>query len=170
MAYDIETKRKVFKEILRRISQEGYSLRKTLLDPDFPSSETFYKWLEEKKWEGEEVEQSKRYARACEERHDLMFEDILHIADDSSRDMRTVNIGTAENPMEVETLDKEHVQRSKIRIDARKWALAKMNPKKYGNKIDVTTDGQALNMTDEEKDARLAALLAKAKDLDGADE
>lgn len=31
----------------------------------------------------------------------------------------------------------EAVQRSKLRVDARKWALSKLLPKKYGDKIDV---------------------------------
>jgi hypothetical protein len=54
---------------------------------------------------------------------DLMFEDILNIADDSSGDTITDDEGN-------ERINTEFVQRSKIRVDTRKWALSRMNPKK----------------------------------------
>ena len=34
-------------------------------------------------------------------------------------------------------LNGEHVQRSKLRVDTRKWYLSKILPKKYGDKINV---------------------------------
>jgi len=36
------------------------------------------------------------------------------------------------------------MQRSRLRVDVRKWALSKMNPKKYGDKVDHTTGGEKL--------------------------
>jgi hypothetical protein len=43
-------------------------------------------------------------------------------------------------------LNGEHVQRSRLRLDARKWALSKMAPKKYGDKLELggTGEGGAL--------------------------
>jgi hypothetical protein len=39
----------------------------------------------------------------------------------------------------VETvLDHEHVQRSRLRVDARKWLLSKLLPKQYGDRVEVT--------------------------------
>lgn len=32
-------------------------------------------------------------------------------------------------------LNGEHVQRSRLRIDARKWIAAKLKPKKYGERL-----------------------------------
>ncbi|HPJ65962.1 MAG TPA: hypothetical protein PK243_10605 [Flexilinea sp.] len=160
MAWKPDDIEKVFTEICRRISEEGYSIRKCLLDPEFPGSETFYKWLED------DPEKAKRYARACEEREILMLEDIIHIADDTTRDEKIVMMGDAA----IVTIDKEHIQRSKVRIDARKYYLAVTNPKKYGNKVDVTSDGESIaNMTPEQKDKMLATLLKKAQDLDGTE-
>jgi hypothetical protein len=81
---------------------------------------------------------SKQYARACEERADKEFEDILSIADNSGNDKVTNDNGD-------EVVDNEAIARDRLRVDARKWRLSKMLPKKYGDKIDVTTDGEKVN-------------------------
>ncbi len=39
------------------------------------------------------------------------------------------------------TLDHEHVQRSRLRVDTRKWLMARMAPKKYGDKMQHTGEG-----------------------------
>ena len=41
-------------------------------------------------------------------------------------------------------LNGEHIQRSRLRVDTRKWYLSKLNPKKYGDKVDVTTKGKEI--------------------------
>ena len=38
-------------------------------------------------------------------------------------------------------LNKEHVNRSRLRIDARKWVLARMNAKKYGERVSTELTG-----------------------------
>ena len=37
--------------------------------------------------------------------------------------------------------DAEHVQRSKLRVDARKWLMAKAAPRRYGEKLDLNHSG-----------------------------
>ena len=123
--YSVEEIEKVFKEICIQIS-EGKSINKILKDEKMPAPETFYDWLTNE-------ELAKRYARATSQRADMMFEEIAEISDHTSEDHTPF---TGANV----------VQRDKLRVDARKWMLAKMNPKKYGEKIDVTTDGK-LDMT-----------------------
>lgn len=81
-----------------------------------------------------------QYTHAREERSDLIFEEILLIADDASCDTVTKMIGDELTDIE----NKEFINRSKVRIDARKWMLGKMQPKKYGDKLDVTTDGEKI--------------------------
>ena len=132
MAYSDKEKSKLIDSICLEI-ERGESVRSILKSEDTPDPTTFYKWIDE------DEEKSKQYARACEARADLMFEDILHIADDSSKDTKTVDISGAS----VEVLDSEHVQRSKIRIDTRRWMLGKLQPKKYGDKLDLTTGGKS---------------------------
>lgn len=70
-----------------------------------------------------------------------MAEDILDIADDGTNDymMRERPDGT-----EYELVNSEHIQRSRLRVDTRKWLMAKMKPKKYGEKLDLTTKGDKL--------------------------
>jgi hypothetical protein len=44
--------------------------------------------------------------------------------------------------------NKEVVNRSKLRVEARKWIAAKLKPKKYGEKLDVTSAGEKLEKPD----------------------
>lgn len=132
-AYTPEEIERIFEEILEYI-EEGKSLRSILSSSDMPSSRTFYKWLDEDK------EKVKRYARATEIRAEAIFEDMLEIADDGTNDFMTITKGDLEYNIE----DKEVTNRSRLRLDTRKWMLSKMQPKKYGDKLDVTSDGDAL--------------------------
>jgi hypothetical protein len=70
---------------------------------------------------GKEAEAANKYTRACEARAEILFADILTIADDARND--------EDNP--------QATQRARLQIDARKWVLAKMVPKKYGDKMQV---------------------------------
>jgi hypothetical protein len=45
---------------------------------------------------------------------------------------------------EKEVVNNEVVNRSKLRVDTRKWLMAKMKPKVYGDKVDVTSDGKQI--------------------------
>lgn len=123
------------KALADRICQrlaEGESLRNICRDPDMPGRAVVHRWLADPN----KTEFRDRYAQACELRAELMFEEILDIADDGSADYKISEDG------EEFRLDQEHVQRSKLRIDARKWVLARMAPKKYGDKVDHQHSGQ----------------------------
>jgi hypothetical protein len=126
MAYDKEI---VFPLILSEI-EEGASLRSILRRDEMPNQNTFFDWLYN------DENKSKQYARACELRSESIFEDILEIADETSGDKKYTESG--------EVIDSEYVARSRIKIDARKWMLGKMNPKKYGDKMDLTSDGEKI--------------------------
>jgi hypothetical protein len=87
------------------------------------------------------------YTRAREERADKLFEEILVIADKSDDDIELLEF----DGVAVEKTNREVIERSKIRIDARKWMIAKMQPKKYGDRInqDVTIQGEQPLFPDE---------------------
>jgi hypothetical protein len=127
MAYTVEEIDKVFSEIIQEI-EDGKALRTILKYSGMPSSSTFYIWIEE------DEKKSKRYAHACEVRADIIFEDILSIADESENDVKRDKDGK-------EITNKEMVLRSRLRVDARKWYLSKLSPKKYGDKIETTIEG-----------------------------
>ena len=122
MAYSDIDIEKIFSEVVNRIFN-GESLRAILRDSHMPSSQTFYNWLDS------DNDKSKRYARACEARADAIFDEILDIADETSND--TVTTDTGEYP------NTEWINRSRLKVDSRKWIVSKLNPKKYGDKIDV---------------------------------
>lgn len=129
MAYTPEQIEEKFDIIIEDISENGLSLRRAL---DGMSSRTFFEWLDEDK------EKQKRYARACEARADRIFEEIIEIADKQDKDV----IGEDENGNEI--INHNIIARNRLQVDARKWAVSKMNPKKYGDKIDHTTGGEKL--------------------------
>ena len=98
--------------ILALISS-GKSLRKACEQEGVPPS-TMSRWIEE---EGI----SEQYARAMEGRADAVFEDIIEIADNPDPNA--------------------DVQRDKLRVDTRKWAVARMAPRKYGDRLDLNHGG-----------------------------
>jgi hypothetical protein len=64
-----------------------------------------------------------------------MADQLLEIADDGSGDYRLDSHGNL-------VVDHEHIARCRLRIDTRKWYLAKLAPKRYGDKVDVNVGGQ----------------------------
>lgn len=143
MRYTQEKKEEVFNIIIDRISENGEALRNILAEKGMPSTQTFYIWLEENTYtddEGNEVisEQSKQYARACDARADRIFDEMLIIADDGTKDMKTIFNKQGE-PEQVE--DREATSRSKLKIETRKWVLGKLKPKKYGERSSIELEG-----------------------------
>ena len=79
-----------------------------------------------------------QYARAKEDYAESVFEEIEEIADDGRNDWieRETKRGT------YIALNEEALGRSRLRIDARKWMLSKLMPKKYGDRIEVDANVQ----------------------------
>lgn len=88
---------------------DGKSLRSICRDDNMPVVSTIMKIL------SNDAEFAEQYAHARRAGDDAMAEDIQAIADDGELDPND----------------------RRIRIDARKWLLAKRQPKKYGDKLDV---------------------------------
>lgn len=117
-------------EIMLRIS-DGEPLRQICRDEHMPHWTNFYEWLD-----GDE-DLRLRFGRAREKGEEAMAAECLDIADNSSQDMIETEYGPR--------LNTEHVQRSKLRIETRLKLLAKWNPKKWGEKVDLNHGGQADN-------------------------
>ena len=73
---------------------------------------------------------SPKYLRARELGYLKMADDLVDISDDGSNDWMERKKG--EDTITV--VDHEHIARSKLRIDTRKWLLSKALPKIYGDK------------------------------------
>ena len=91
-------------------------MRTVCANKAMPDRSTVFRWL------AKYPEFRDQYARAKEESADALSEDILDIADDATED----------------------VQRSRLRVDARKWLAAKMKPKKYGDRQTIDHGGSDL--------------------------
>jgi hypothetical protein len=132
---------------------EGESLRSICRDDGMPSLGTFLRWVTQ------DVELKEQYALALKVRADYLLEEIFEIADDSTNDyVEKVN----KDGSTYTTLDSENINRSRLRVDVRKWSMGRMNPKKYGdfNKMELTgANGGAI-----EHSVTLASILEQ---LDG---
>lgn len=106
----------------------------------WPNPSTIYDWLDDPK----KAEFSKRYARAKDTQIEFLMDEILEISDDTSQD--TISF-TKPNGEEVEMENKEWVNRSKLKVDTRKWIAAHLKPKKYGDKLDITSDNKPIQRT-----------------------
>lgn len=117
---------------------DGLSLRSVCNLEDMPVKATVFSWM--RKY----PEFLAQYTRAKQESADAMAEELLDIADDGTNDwMERYN---KEGKAIGWQVNGEAVQRSKLRTDTRKWLMAKMKPKKYGEKldVDVTSGGKPL--------------------------
>src|SRR5271157_3532722 len=108
-------------EICRRLA-DGESLRKICRDDGFPNEATIRTWaLEDVNGFGTQ------YTRAREIGYFGLADELVEISDDGQNDWMETN--DPENPGY--RLNGEHVQRSRLRTDTRKWLLAKMLPKVF---------------------------------------
>ncbi|MFA9289481.1 MAG: hypothetical protein ACEQSA_06415 [Weeksellaceae bacterium] len=94
----------------------GESLNSICKRKGFPSRNTVYRWLREYK------DFRYNYARATDDRADSIFEEMLDIADGAEEETASI-------------------AKARLQIDARKWILGKMNPKKFSDKQSVEHSG-----------------------------
>lgn len=88
---------------------------------------------------------SKQYADARAIKLDMMAEEIHEIADTTQLGVKT----KTNEKGEVETTESDMIEHRRLRIDARKWYLSKLAPKRYGEKIQAEhtgADGGPLQM------------------------
>lgn len=145
MAYSLKEIDEIFEKICTEI-ETGRSLRSILKEDDnMPSSSTFFIWLKE------DVIKSKRYELATDLRTDILFDEIIDIAYNTEEGTTTKE---TERGIEITTGDM--LGHRRLKIDALKWSLSKLNPKKYGEKLDVnqnTTQVTEIILTDATKDS-----------------
>lgn len=108
---------------------DGQSVREICRDEEMPAMSTVFRWLAEK------TTFQEQYARAKGAQGEYYAEEILDIADDGTNDW--VERKGSEGQSLGWVLNGEHVQRSRLRVDSRKWLLSKLLPKKYGDKIEI---------------------------------
>jgi|TARA_R110000803_G_scaffold26195_1_gene62191 hypothetical protein len=114
-------------DICRRLSL-GESARQICRDDAMPVMSTLMKWLTET----DKVIFSEQYARARDCQADYYADEIIDIADELGDDV-----------------DSNAINKAKLRIDSRKWKVARMSPRKYGDKqqIDHTSSDDSFKPT-----------------------
>ena len=78
------------------------------------------------------VEFRDQFTRAGEERADLFADQIIRIADDGSLDTTTRQ---DKNGNDYEQVNSDHINRSRLMVDARFRLMAILAPKKYSEKV-----------------------------------
>lgn len=127
--------------ICRRIG-DGESLRAICSDDGMPDRHTVFRWL------NAFPEFWAQYARARELQVEHWSHEILDIADETTHD--TIATDDGERP------NNEYMQRSRLRVDTRKWLMSKLAPRVYGDRIEHTGHGggplqvQVVKFTDDE--------------------
>ena len=71
-----------------------------------------------------------QYARARELWADAEFDAMMHIADTPQQGAKT-KVG----PQGKEVTVGDMIEHRRLQVDTRKWALARMSPRKYGDKL-----------------------------------
>jgi len=128
-------------EICTHIAQGG-SLVEWCEPDERPGFSTITQWLRE------DEAFSAKYAHAREAQGDYFADKVVATADNC-------------------VADAVEIQKAKLQIDSYKWAAAKRKPKVYGDKqaVDLTSNGKTIDsLTDDERTARLAALLDGARE------
>ena len=110
----------------------GKSVREVCRMPDMPSMDTVFAWL------AKHEDFRAAYSAARGAQADYLAEEMLEIADDARNDWMTRQ---TENGRTITVVNGEHIQRSRVRIDTRKWLLAKLQPKKYGDLVQAQVSG-----------------------------
>lgn len=106
---------------------EGQSLAKICTNELLPTTRTVYTWLRTY------PDFLRNYEHAKEDQADKMVEEMLEIADDGTNDyMLSEAEGDGSTAYK---LNGENIQRSRLRVDTRKWAASKFKTKKYGDRV-----------------------------------
>ena len=108
----------------------GESLRAICADADVPHIATVMRWIDKN------AEFRERYARARELQAEYLIDEIIEIADTPKVGIKTVSKVTG-----IETTEADMIEHRRLQVDARKWAAAKLYPKKYGEKTETTLKG-----------------------------
>lgn len=104
----------------------GQSMAKISKQEGMPAITTLFRWLREK----DDFRQS--YEKAKDECTDYLAEQLLDIADDGTNDYMAEKEAESGGKLK---LHAENIQRSRLRVDARKWYLSKIKPTKYGDRL-----------------------------------
>lgn len=134
----------------------GESLRAICRTEGMPAHPTVLGWvLDDVNGFGDQ------YARSRQIGLDVMAEELMEIADTPVEGERREETADGTKVVREDMLGHRRLQ-----VDTRKWYLSKLAPKKYGDRtaMELTgADGGPVQISDTERAAKIAAILASAK-------
>lgn len=150
---DVTTK---FADVICQRLAEGESLNAICKTKGYPAESTVRAWaLDDRNGF------SAKYARAREIGYDRLAEEILAIADTPRTGTKSVSKATG-----LEVTEGDMIEHRRLQVEARKWMLSKMLPKRYGDKLELagelTVKRPATELTDDE----LAAIATGKRNAD----
>lgn len=160
MARPTKYTKKKANEICRRIAN-GESLTSICKEPTKPTKTTVFNWLDNPKNE----EFLNQYTRARERQAESFVDECVDIAD--YREQDTIKKKTKSGE-EHKAPDHEWINRSKLRVETRIKVAEKLFPKKYTTSF-KQVEVDLKNISDDELDARIAALEEALKKQLGED-
>lgn len=124
----------IAQEICEQLS-DGIPLRQICKQEGYPSYRAVYRWMVA------DEDLSSHIARAREVGYDLMAEECLEIADNLKMGKRTTfSSGAGEDEDSMTVVEEDMLGHRRFQVDTRLKLLAKWNPKKYGDKVQVGGD------------------------------
>ena len=125
-------------DLICKLIASGQPLTKICAMENMPCMSTVMNWL----WQESPYREDflERYARAREQQAEILADQIISIADDDSEDIIFAESNDASGMTAIPKANREFIQRSNLRVEARKWVAAKLLPKKYGDKKEVKVD------------------------------
>jgi hypothetical protein len=101
---------------------------------DMPDRRTIFGWLSKTQCFDHQ------YAIAREAQADFMIEEIIEIADNAGVPLLVDGVPLMIDGKVIRVVDSAAVAHARLMIDTRKWTMAKVAPKKYGDKIRYESD------------------------------
>lgn len=127
----------MIEQILFDMSHNGQSLRQSCSNAGLAVA-TFFDWR------NADPILSDRYAKARLDMYDYIADETVRIADEEYREIEVDEQDAEGNWIKVTKKVAVDTQRSRLRVDTRKWLLSKIAPKQYGDKqvVDnISSDG-----------------------------
>lgn len=146
-------------ELADRICEQladGNSLRSICQAEGMPNRSTVARWL------ATNEQFRDQYAHACEMRQEELFDQIIEIADTPMVGQKSVSKATG-----LEITEADMIEHRRLQVEARKWTLGKMAPKKYGDKVQQELTGADGGPIKTESNVTLSAEEAYKRLLNG---
>jgi len=124
--------------ICERIAM-GESLNQVCRDDELPGRATVFRWRQKN------PDFDVLYLRAREMLYEQWADEIIDIADDSSADV-VEKVGR--NGATYMAHDHDHINRSRLMVESRKWLLSKLLPNTYGDTVGIDVKGEITHTTD----------------------